>query len=62
LRGSEFLETERQDAVPRDFIVGGGFFLKFSLLPTSLAWDAFGVANGARIFGVSEFYHGQAYQ
>ena len=32
---------------PRDFIVGGGFFLKFSLLPTSLAWDAFGVANGA---------------
>lgn len=33
---------------PRDFIVGGGFFLKFSILPSSLAWDAFGVANGAR--------------
>lgn len=35
---------------PRDFIVGGGFFLKFSILPSSLAWDAFGVANGARSF------------
>lgn len=32
---------------PRDFIVGGGFFLKFSKLPSSLAWEAFGVANGA---------------
>lgn len=33
---------------PRDYIVGGGFFLKFSILPSSLAWDAFGAANGAR--------------
>ncbi len=33
---------------PQDFIVGGGFFLKFSIVPVSLAWDAFGVANGAR--------------
>lgn len=32
---------------PNDYIVGGGFFLKFSILPSSLAWDAFGVANGA---------------
>lgn len=32
---------------PRDYIVGGGFFLKFSILPSSLAWEAFGVANGA---------------
>lgn len=32
---------------PRDYIVGGGFFLKFSLLPSSLAWEAFGIANGA---------------
>ena len=32
---------------PDDYIVGGGVFLKFSLLPTSLAWDAFGCANGA---------------
>ncbi|WP_353893556.1 HNH endonuclease [Proteinivorax hydrogeniformans] len=32
---------------PNDYIVGGGFFLKFSILPSSLAWEAFGVANGA---------------
>jgi putative restriction endonuclease len=32
---------------PRNFIVGGGFFIKFSILPASLAWDAFGIANGA---------------
>ena len=32
---------------PNDYIVGGGYFLKFSFLPTSLAWDAFGVSNGA---------------
>lgn len=31
---------------PKDYIVGGGFFLKFSILPSSLAWDAFGIANG----------------
>lgn len=33
---------------PNDYIVGGGFFLKFSILPSSLAWEAFGVANGAQ--------------
>jgi putative restriction endonuclease len=33
---------------PKDFIVGGGFFLKFSILPSSLAWEAFGIGNGAR--------------
>ena len=33
---------------PRDYIVGGGFFLKFSILPCSMAWEAFGIANGAR--------------
>lgn len=32
---------------PQDYIVGGGFFLKFSILPSSLAWEAFGIANGA---------------
>lgn len=32
---------------PNDFIVGGGLFLSFSKLPSSLAWDAFGIANGA---------------
>lgn len=33
---------------PHDYIVGGGFFLKFSVLPSSLAWEAFGIANGAK--------------
>jgi len=32
---------------PDNFIVGGGFFLNFSKLPSSLAWEAFGIANGA---------------
>ncbi len=32
---------------PRNFIVGGGFFSHFSLSPLSLAWDAFGLKNGA---------------
>jgi putative restriction endonuclease len=32
---------------PREFIAGGGFFAHSSLLPVSLAWDAFGNANGA---------------
>lgn len=31
---------------PQNFIVGGGFFVKYSLLPTNPAWDAFGVENG----------------
>jgi putative restriction endonuclease len=35
---------------PRNFIVGGGFFAHSSLLPTSLAWEAFGEKNGARSF------------
>src|SRR5688572_24947256 len=33
---------------PLNFIVGGGFFTKFLRLPVSLAWEAFGEANGAR--------------
>jgi HNH endonuclease len=32
---------------PHNFIVGGGFFTHASLLPISLAWDAFGIKNGA---------------
>jgi putative restriction endonuclease len=32
---------------PRDFVAGGGFFAHSSLLPISLAWDAFQTANGA---------------
>lgn len=33
---------------PRNFIVGGGFFTKFLILPVSLAWETFRDANGAR--------------
>ncbi|MCM3869983.1 MAG: HNH endonuclease [Pyrinomonadaceae bacterium] len=33
---------------PDNYIVGGGFFLKFLSLPLSLAWDSFGEGNGAR--------------
>lgn len=32
---------------PDNFIVGGGFFTHFSILPCSLAWEAFGEKNGA---------------
>jgi putative restriction endonuclease len=32
---------------PRNFIVGGGVFARADILPTSLAWDAFGMSNGA---------------
>jgi putative restriction endonuclease len=31
---------------PNNYIVGGGFFEASSLLPVSLAWDAFGAMNG----------------
>lgn len=31
---------------PDDFVVGGGHFVRYSPLPTSLAWDAFGPKNG----------------
>ena len=33
---------------PRNYIVGGGYFVRFSILPTFLAWDAFGIQNGTR--------------
>ena len=33
---------------PRNFIVGGGVFAHATLLPISIAWETFGVANGAR--------------
>ncbi len=32
---------------PRHFIVGGGVFARADILPTSLAWEAFGTSNGA---------------
>ena len=31
---------------PLDYIVGGGYFVKYSFLPTYLAWEAFGYKNG----------------
>lgn len=31
---------------PRNFIVGGGFFVRYSALPARLAWEAFGDKNG----------------
>jgi len=33
---------------PKNYIVGGGLFKHSSLLPISLAWSAFGIANGVR--------------
>jgi putative restriction endonuclease len=33
---------------PRNFIAGGAFFTKFLQIPITLAWEAFGEANGAR--------------
>lgn len=33
---------------PRNFIVGGGIFAHWTEMPCSLAWEAFGIANGAR--------------
>jgi putative restriction endonuclease len=32
---------------PRNYIVGGGLFAHSTLLPISLAWETFGIANGA---------------
>jgi putative restriction endonuclease len=36
---------------PEHYIVGGGFFAHSSILPSSLAWDAFGEKNGAATLG-----------
>jgi putative restriction endonuclease len=35
---------------PLNYIAGGGFFVRYSLLPLSLAWDAFEQKNGAADF------------
>jgi putative restriction endonuclease len=32
---------------PQNYIVGGGFFAHSAILPVSLAWEAFGIKNGA---------------
>ena len=31
---------------PHDYVVGGGYFLRFTSLPTRLVWEAFGERNG----------------
>lgn len=35
---------------PQNYIAGGGFFVRYSLLPLSLAWQVFRVKNGAPDF------------
>ncbi|MGH7561835.1 MAG: HNH endonuclease [Gemmatimonadales bacterium] len=35
---------------PQNFIVGGGFFATFSILPVSMAWETFGPQNGVATF------------
>ena len=35
---------------PNNFVVGGGFFVRHSILPISLAWEAFENKNGAATF------------
>jgi putative restriction endonuclease len=35
---------------PHNYIAGGGFFVRHSVLPLSLAWEAFGSKNGAPDF------------
>ncbi len=37
---------------PNNFVVGGGYFLRHSNLPLSLAWEAFGEKNGASSFSL----------
>lgn len=36
---------------PKNYIVGGGFFVRYSPLPFSLAWEAFGEKNGVGTYG-----------
>jgi putative restriction endonuclease len=33
---------------PKNYIVGGGFFSHFTILPISFAWNTFGSKNGAQ--------------
>jgi putative restriction endonuclease len=35
---------------PDNFIVGGGFFAHFTRLPVSIAWETFGLKNGAATY------------
>lgn len=42
--GSPFLFKLKR---PNNHIAGGGYFIKFSILPISIAWESFGAKNGA---------------
>jgi putative restriction endonuclease len=33
---------------PDNYVVGGGFFLRYLRMPTSVAWNAYGLANGTK--------------
>lgn len=33
---------------PRNYVVGGGFYVRYSALPARLAWEAFGAKNGVQ--------------
>ena len=48
---------------PRNYIVGGGFFVRYSALPCSLAWEAFeeknGVADQTELLARIRKYRGQ---
>lgn len=35
---------------PNNFVVGGGFFVRHFILPINLAWDTFGIKNGAETY------------
>ena len=37
---------------PRNFVVGGGFYVRYSALPARLAWEAFAEKNGAPSYAV----------
>jgi putative restriction endonuclease len=49
--GSPFLFKLKR---PYNHVAGGGYFVKFSILPLSLAWEAFGPKNGANTFAEFE--------
>jgi putative restriction endonuclease len=39
---------------PHHFTAGGGFFAQNTIIPVSLAWEAFGEKNGATVIAVTE--------
>ena len=37
---------------PLNYITGGGFFVRYSRIPLSMAWEAFGEKNGVASFEI----------